>query len=114
LCWSDHRLGQDAAGEALEAGGLWGRRCLHFDFGAQLRAVGAGGPAAAGLTADQLAVVGNSLATGALLEDAQFPIAVTILQAFARRKDMAAGDSLVLNGCRATSARRALWLRTRR
>ena len=36
--------GKSPLGDWLEARGLWGRPCHHFDFGANLRAIVAAGP----------------------------------------------------------------------
>ncbi|KTB48172.1 Adenylate kinase or related kinase [Dehalogenimonas alkenigignens] len=86
--------GKTPLGEALEKSGFRGRRCRHFDFGASLRSCAAGlGPE---FTPAELQVVRESLATGVLLKDQQFPIAAKILNEFISRTDR---DSLIiLNG----------------
>ncbi|HVP90026.1 MAG TPA: nucleoside monophosphate kinase [Terriglobales bacterium] len=89
--------GKTPLGRLMAEKGLAGRRCVHFDFGAELRAVGAAG-CGAGLSADEVEVVRRSLATGALLEDSEFPIALEVLRAFVRRTGLSEGDRLVLNG----------------
>lgn len=89
--------GKTPLGDFLEQEGLWGHRCLHFDFGAGLRAAGArdkGDP----LEPQEREVVQDSLRTGALLEDEHFPIALRILDDFLERRGAAAGDLVVLNG----------------
>jgi adenylate kinase len=86
--------GKTPLGEALEKYGLRGRRCRHFDFGASLRRCVA--EPSPGLTPAELRVVRESLATGVLLTDQQFPIAAKILNEFISRTDR---DSLIiLNG----------------
>jgi len=90
--------GKTPLGRLLEEKGVAGRRCFHFDFGAELRAVAAAPEGAAGLAAAERQVVLRSLATGALLEDHEFPIALRILRAFVRRSGLAEDDRLVLNG----------------
>lgn len=90
--------GKTPLGRELEERGLAGRRCLHFDFGAELRAVAASPGSVPGLTADELRTVRLSLKTGALLEDRDFPIALKILEGFEARMSMAGADILVLNG----------------
>ena len=90
--------GKSPLGDALEARGLRGRRCLHFDFGACLRR-GASDDGAGGLlTPDERAFLRDVLRSGALLEDRDFPIARKILLDFLARRGAAAGDLLVLNG----------------
>jgi adenylate kinase family enzyme len=89
--------GKSPLGDWLATHGLAGRRCRHFDFGAELRATQSPGGAPF-LTGDDIARIGRLLATAALLEDAQFPIARRILESFAARNAMAAGDVIVLNG----------------
>jgi adenylate kinase len=89
--------GKSPLGDLLERIGLWGRRCAHFDFGANLRAAAAG-TLEAGLEPAELEVVRHSLATGALLGDEHFPIAAKILTGFAAAKRLSDCDVLVLNG----------------
>ena len=61
--------GKTPLGEEIERRGLDGRRCVHFDFGANLRAVAADPGSWDMLTAEELESVRTSLATGALFED---------------------------------------------
>jgi hypothetical protein len=82
----------------MEAKGLLGRRCLHFDFGAELRAIAAAPQIAVGLAAAEVEVVRRSLGTGALLEDHEFPIALKVLRAFIRGRGVGESDWLILNG----------------
>ncbi len=92
--------GKSPLGEAAARSGLWGRRCLHFDFGENLRraAAAGGGPTRVRLGKAQLAVVCRSLATGALLEDEDFPIAAEIFSGFLRASGFRPGDLVILNG----------------
>ncbi len=90
--------GKSPLGDALEARGLHGRRCAHFDFGAQLRRIDATGQPPPGLTDDDVAFIGKVLREGALLESEQFHIARAILEAFVQERELAAGDWIVLNG----------------
>jgi len=88
--------GKSPLGDLLERTGLWGRRCAHFDFGANLRAAAArGGP---GLEPRELDVLRRSLETGALLEDADFPVAAKIVRVFLAARGLSGRDLLVLNG----------------
>jgi len=90
--------GKTPLGDKLEQNGLWGRRCCHFDFGAALRAIGEGGRRPVLLTDEDLAVIMDSLKTGALLEDHQFHIARNILLSSIEERRIRGTDLLVLNG----------------
>jgi adenylate kinase family enzyme len=97
--------GKTPLGELLECRGLRGHRCVHFDFGANLRAIAAsfeGGAAAEApgviFSPRERAVILDSLGTGALLENENFPIAEKILARFVREKGVGPHDLLILNG----------------
>jgi adenylate kinase len=91
--------GKTPLGQLLEREGLWGRRCFHFDFGENLRAAaGKRLRTHSGLTLAEFATVVESLETGRLLTDREFPIAAKILKAFSVRKCADRGDLLILNG----------------
>ena len=62
------------------------------------RAAAARGPIRFRLSRADLAVVRRSLATGALLEDSQFPIAARIFEGFLRAAHSGPDDLIVLNG----------------
>jgi adenylate kinase len=89
--------GKTPLGTHLEQTGLWGRRCLHFDFGAELRAAG-GREGDDALETLEREVVRDSLRTGALLEDDHFPIALRILSRFLEQRRARSDDLVVLNG----------------
>ena len=74
--------GKTPLGEMLEARGLGGCACAHFDFGDRLRRIAAGQLEIDGLTPADRAFLVDVLERGALLEDKHFPIAEKILQAF--------------------------------
>lgn len=90
--------GKTPLGRLLEERGAAGRRCCHFDFGAELRAVAASPGRVPGVAPADVEVIRRSLATGALLEDHEFPIALGILRAFFSGRGMGEHDVLVLNG----------------
>ena len=91
-------VGKTPLGEALEGGGLWGRRCEHFDFGANLRRGAAGQLPNGLLSDDERRFLANVLESGALLEDEQFAIAQKILGSFMQERGIDAGTMIVLNG----------------
>jgi len=88
--------GKTPLGEFLEVQGLCGRRCLHFDFGANLRRVAGG--SCEGLSPEEIAVVRDSLATGALLEKETFHIAAGMLSLFLSERGVGESEWLILNG----------------
>jgi adenylate kinase family enzyme len=89
--------GKTPLGDHLELAPLWNRRCHHFDFGANLRAVVAGDEAGS-FTTEEVRFLRRVLKEGVLLEAEHFPLAVRILDAFIARKGVRAADLLVLNG----------------
>ncbi|MCE9616215.1 MAG: nucleoside monophosphate kinase [Lentisphaerae bacterium] len=90
--------GKTPLGAFLEERGLWGRRCVHLDFGAELRSVAAGGGAGVSLSAGDVAEVRAALAGNRLLEDRQFPIARAIVEDVLVRRAVGVRDLVVLNG----------------
>jgi adenylate kinase family enzyme len=89
--------GKTPLGDHLEQAPLWNRRCHHFDFGANLRAIVAGDKAGT-LTPEEIKFLHQVLEEGVLLEAEHFPLAARILDAFITRKGVRAADLLVLNG----------------
>lgn len=90
--------GKTPLGGELERRGLGGRRCVHFDFGANLRGIAAAPDGTAGLAAEELAAIRASLATGALFEERDTAMILKIVRAFAGEKGLSPGSLLVLNG----------------
>ena len=90
--------GKTPLGELLAERGVWGTRCVHFDFGARLRDATRSPAGLCPLTAGELAVVSRALKTGALLDDTQFPIAAKILKAFLSRHHVSGEDRVAMNG----------------
>jgi adenylate kinase family enzyme len=89
--------GKTPLGDRLEQISLGGRRCHHFDFGANLRAAVAG-EVDGSFTSEEIRFLRRVLEAGALLEDEQFPLAARILDAFIARRNVQANDLLILNG----------------
>jgi adenylate kinase family enzyme len=90
--------GKTPLGKRLESTGLGAKRFVHFDFGAHLRKVAAAAHPPSVFTASDLDAIRRSLATGALLENENFPLALKILKSFAQEKRLQEEDLLVLNG----------------
>ncbi len=88
--------GKTPLGEHLESQGLRGRRCVHFDFGENLRRISDKNTDT--LNPEELDVIAHSLKTGELLEDKNFPIARKILLAFLDERNIGENDFVVLNG----------------
>jgi MFS family permease len=89
--------GKTPLGDRLEQTSLRGRRCHHFDFGANLRAVVAGESNGA-FTPEEIRFLRRVIEEGDLLEDEHFPLAARILDAFVARRNVQANDLLILNG----------------
>jgi len=90
--------GKTPLGECFERGGWRGRRCGHFDFGAQLRRVASGESIPDRLAAADRAFIDEVLQSGALLEDEQFHMAEKILRYFAEQGAIGKDGYLLLNG----------------
>ena len=90
-------VGKSPLGGWLEAHGLAGQRCHHFDCGANLRAA-AGGALACGFSDAELRYVRSILEKGALLTNDTFHLALRILGAFILDRGIRPGDLLILNG----------------
>lgn len=90
--------GKTPLGDYLEEKGLGGKRCVHFDFGANLRKVASEGNKNESLTEKDLDIVTQALKSGALLEDQHFYIAHKILDSFIKSKKLSDDDIIVLNG----------------
>jgi adenylate kinase len=90
--------GKSPLGEALERLGWGGRRCVHFDFGAELRRAASIPEDFPDLGADDRAVIHSVLAEGTLLEDRHFSIVRKILERFLHDQAAGAGNLVVLNG----------------
>jgi adenylate kinase len=88
--------GKSPLGDWLQREGLFGRRCHHFDFGANLRAAAAG--AATGFDEAEIEFIRGVVERGALLENESFGLAVRILKQFAARRAVRSEDLLVMNG----------------
>jgi len=90
--------GKTPFGDICEQKGLWGRSCLHFDFGEQLRRVAGNRASGSFLSGKDKSTVTCSLKTGKLLEKEDFHIAVDILKNFVKDKGAKPDVLLVMNG----------------
>lgn len=90
--------GKSPVGDYMERKIHGSSRIFHFDFGALLRRLDSNGPGLFDITAKEINIVRQSLATGALLENDDFLIAVKILLGFAGEKQMEPSDLILLNG----------------
>ena len=88
--------GKSPLGDWLQAHGLWGRHCHHFDFGAKLREVAAG--QGNGFTVEETLFIRKLVEKGALLEDETFHLALRILVEFVGSRQVQPADVLVMNG----------------
>lgn len=91
--------GKSPLGNFLVDAGFFGRRCMHLDFGAELRAI-------AELKNDSLSIYTQTeiefiravLNRGLLLENEHFPLAQKIISQFLIRSSHSKEDILILNG----------------
>ena len=90
--------GKSPLGDLIQRRGLWGLRCWHFDFGANLREVVDRNRPDAMVSRADIEFLRGVLASGALLEDEQFPLAARILRSFLVRHAADAQSVVVLNG----------------
>ncbi|MCX6565481.1 MAG: nucleoside monophosphate kinase [Candidatus Aminicenantes bacterium] len=90
--------GKTPLGNFLERSGWNGRRCLHFDFGAELRKADAGAENVPGLSGEDRNVIRQVLRDGALFEDRHSSLVRKIFDDFLRRRGAQALDLLLLNG----------------
>lgn len=90
--------GKTPLGEIIAQRGLARRRCVHFDFGAQMRRIAAAGEPEGPLSAADVAFIADVLRSGALLEDEHFHIARGILAGFRQRLRVGPDTLVVLNG----------------
>jgi adenylate kinase len=90
--------GKTPFGDYLEKKGIGGKRCVHFDFGHQLRTVADGDVPPAGFDRGEHSFIKEVLSGGLLLENEHFHIAGKILDSFARSRDFRQEDIMVLNG----------------
>ncbi len=91
-------VGKTPFGGYLEKRGFDGRRCFHFDFGHQLRAIAGHETAPDGFSRKEHSFIKDVLEKGALLENEHFHIAEKIIDVFLRDRDFSGTDILVLNG----------------
>jgi len=89
--------GKTPLGELLEARGLWGRPCAHFDFGRELRHI-AGGRAAERFSDSEVGFIRGVLESGTLLEDRHFHLAERIIHGYLEDRRLDQRCIVALNG----------------
>ena len=90
--------GKTPLGDLLATRGWQGRRCLHFDFGAELRRLVQANRPGEIVSQNEIDFLRRVLDSGALLEDEHFPLAARILGAFLLAHDAEEDTWVVLNG----------------
>ena len=90
--------GKTPLGELVGQRGLGQTRCLHFDFGANLREVVRRNRPDGLIRQEDIDFLRDVLESGALLEDEHFPIARRILHSFMDRGAANEDTLIVLNG----------------
>ncbi len=90
--------GKTPLGAMCAERGWRGERCVHFDFGDNLRQVVARNEPDAAITATDIVFLRHVLQTGALLDDKDFSLAERILDSFLRREGADARTWVMMNG----------------
>ncbi len=91
--------GKTPLGQLIHERGVAERRCVHFDFGENLRRIVADGHPDEVVPREDIEFLRGVLQTGALLEDRDFPIAERVLRGFLSRQGVEdTGTLVVLNG----------------
>ncbi|NQT13634.1 MAG: nucleoside monophosphate kinase [Planctomycetes bacterium] len=90
--------GKTPLGDLIASRGLWNSRCLHFDFGANLRRIVERDRADDVVSREDIEFLRDVLQSGRLLEDDRFPLAERILRSFLARNNADARTLVVLNG----------------
>jgi adenylate kinase len=90
--------GKTPLGQMLQQRGWDGSRCVHFDFGENLRAAVRGELPSESVSFDDIEFLRGVLEQGALLEDKDFPLAERILRAVLAERQADRRTVVVLNG----------------
>jgi adenylate kinase family enzyme len=90
--------GKTPLGDLLTSRGLWHSTCLHFDFGANLRAIVERNRPDVAISRADIEFLREVLDSGRLLEDEHFPLAERILRSFLARNKATPETVIVLNG----------------
>lgn len=91
-------VGKTPLGEFFEKRGFGGRKCVHFDFGHEMRSIASGNPPPEGFDKEERSFIRDVLDKGLLLENEHFVIAKKIIDFFLHRKSFTARHTLILNG----------------
>jgi adenylate kinase len=90
--------GKTPLGQLIEARGLGRVRCVHFDFGENLRSIVALDRPDATISRGDVDFLRGVVSSGALLEDEHFPLAERILRRFLDQHRVNDQTVVVLNG----------------
>jgi adenylate kinase len=90
--------GKTPLGDLLQERGIGARRCVHFDFGAELRRLASFAKPPEPYIQEEQQFIRQVLKGGVLLEDKDFALAKKILLDFNERMVLSRRDLLVLNG----------------
>ncbi|MDD4870708.1 MAG: nucleoside monophosphate kinase [Kiritimatiellae bacterium] len=90
--------GKTPLGDYLEKHGFFGIRCVHFDFGANLRGIARKRIRPLCLSASDFDIIKQLIKSGGLLVERDLHIAKCILEEFIRFNKIKGNDILVLNG----------------
>ena len=91
-------VGKSPLGDAIASRGLFGRKCHHLDFGAELRSAVSDAVRSGNYSEKELAFIHGVLERGLLLENEHFSLAAKIIALFLKRAGFSKRDILVFNG----------------
>jgi adenylate kinase family enzyme len=90
--------GKTPLGDMIAQQGINSIRCLHFDFGSELRSVAAEQYTVGSFTSAEVDFVKGVVQEGLLLENEHFSLARKIFKCFIERNGAGSGDLILLNG----------------
>jgi adenylate kinase family enzyme len=90
--------GKTPLGDELQRTGWQGRRCVHIDFGTEMRRILELDPPPPGFAPAELKTISTVLTEGRLLTDREFPLVEKIFALVAEEVSLAPDDLVIMNG----------------
>jgi adenylate kinase family enzyme len=90
--------GKTPLGDMISSEGIVGERCVHFDFGNELRRIASASESNKAFSGDEVRYIRGVLEEGLLLENEKFYLAKKIFRDFTKKQGAGQNDVIVLNG----------------
>ncbi len=90
--------GKTPLGDMISTEKIAGERCVHFDFGNELRKIALAGEGSKALSEDEVRYIRGVLEEGLLLENEKFYIAKKVFSDFTKKQKAEHNDVIILNG----------------